>query len=117
MKHEGLLSVADEYKTPEQKKKFYNSSRWNVLRQQALERDNYECQECKRQGLVHVDSIKEEGERKKVELNVHHIKEIEDHPELALELDNLETLCIYHHNVIHDKGFKSTKPKWDDEMW
>lgn len=108
-----------DYKSPEQKKKFYNSTNWNELRQQALERDNYECQECKRQGLVHVDSIKVEGERKSVELNVHHIKEIEDHPELALELDNLETLCIYHHNVIHGKGFKSQKPnKWEhDEKW
>ncbi|KAB2337647.1 HNH endonuclease [Cytobacillus depressus] len=107
-----------EYKTKEQKKKFYNGSAWDELRQQALGRDNYECKECKRQGLVHVDSVKEEGERKKVELNVHHIKEIEHHPEFALELDNLETLCIYHHNLIHDKGFKPIKEnKWNDEKW
>lgn len=107
------------YKTDAKKKSFYNSGDWNRLRQQALERDNYECQECKRQGLVHVDSIKEKGKRKSVELNVHHIKEIEDHPELALELDNLETLCIYHHNQVHGKGFKPQKEnKWaHDERW
>lgn len=86
---------------------------------EALKRDNNECQECKRQGFVHVDSIKEDGKRKSVELNVHHVKEIEHHPELALELDNLETLCIYHHNQVHDKGFKPQKEnKWThDERW
>lgn len=83
---------------------------WNAI--------TFECQECKRQGLVHVDSEKVEGKRKTIELNVHHIKEIEDHPELALELDNLETLCLQHHNEIHGKGFKRKTNKWmHDEQW
>jgi len=110
------------YKTDADKKRFYTSAAWygpNGLRLKALERDNYECQECKRQGLVHVDSKKENGERKSIELNVHHIQEIEHHPELALELDNLETLCLYHHNLIHDKMFKPLEEnKWKhDEKW
>ena len=108
-----------EYKTKEQKKKFYNSSLWkNNLRLQALKRDNYECQQCKRDGGVHVDSIKEDGEKKKIELNVHHIKEIEHHPELAYELGNLETLCIDCHNKTHGKTpFGIKKNKWNDEKW
>lgn len=107
----------NEYKSLEQKKKFYKSSSWNNLRQHALKRDNYECQECKRQGEVHVDSIKIDGERKSIELNVHHKYEIEDYPKLALVLDNLETLCLFHHNEIHGKSFVKKKPEWQDEKW
>ncbi|MGD7007612.1 HNH endonuclease [Metabacillus sp. 84] len=87
------------------------------MRQEALVRDNYECQECKRQGRVHVDSLKQPGERKSIQLNVHHRKEIEHHPELAMELDNLETLCLSHHNKIHGRVFKPHVQKWNDEMW
>lgn len=105
------------YTTPQAKKKFYASLGWEEIREQALIRDNRECQECKRNGLVTVDSIKEEGKNKEIVLNVHHIKEIETHPDLALELDNLETLCVSCHNKVHDKGFKAKKPKWDDERW
>lgn len=107
-----------EYKTREQQKKFYDSAEWNGkngIRQRALKRDNYECQHCKKLGLVHLDSKKEEGERKTIELNVHHILEIEHYPELALDLNNTITLCLDHHNQIH--GRASKKPKWDDEKW
>jgi 5-methylcytosine-specific restriction enzyme A len=109
-----------EYKTVEQKKRFYNSSAWsgkNGIRQQALKRDNYECQQCKKLGKVHFDSVKIEGERKSIELNVHHIKEIEDCPELALKLDNTIVLCLDHHNEIHNKNFAPRKTKWNDEKW
>lgn len=105
------------YKTKEQKKTFYGSKDWTQLRLLALERDNYECQQCKREGLVTIDSVKSPGEKKTIVLNVHHIKEVEDYPELALELDNLETLCVFHHNLIHNKGFKPQEPKWNDEKW
>ncbi|WP_434169642.1 HNH endonuclease [Peribacillus frigoritolerans] len=107
-----------EYKTEAQKKKFYRTGNWLKLRQQALDRDKRECQQCKREGKVHVDSIKVEGERKCVELNVHHKYEIEHYPQLALVLDNLTTLCLNCHNKIHDRVFGATKKiKWDDEMW
>lgn len=106
-----------EYKTEEQKKSFYNSVAWNNLRKQALERDNYECQWCKREGRVTVDSKKIKGERKKVVLNVDHKFPIEYYPKLSLVLDNLETLCVYHHNVKEGRIFKRKKPKWDDERW
>ncbi|BAM46340.1 HNH endonuclease [Amphibacillus xylanus] len=105
------------YTTPGSKKKFYASGGWLWLREKALERDNYECQECKRNGLVTIDSKKVEGKKKEIVLNVHHIKEIETHPDLALELDNLETLCVSCHNKIHGKGFKPKEKKWNDERW
>lgn len=119
-----VVITLTEYKTEEQKRAFYNSAAWKILRQQALERDNYECQECKRQGYVTLDSEKEEGRRKEIKLNVHHKFEIEHYPKLALWLDNLETLCVYHHNEIHGKNeilekhqFKKKEIKWDDERW
>lgn len=113
-----------EYKTEEQKKTFYNSTAWRHLRQQALDRDNYECQHCKVEGGVTVDSIKVEGKRKQIVLNVDHKYSIEHYPKLALELDNLQTLCVYHHNLkegridqLRDHQFKKKNKKWDDERW
>lgn len=109
-----------EYKSLEQKRSFYKSSAWsgvNGLRNQALKRDNYECKMCAAEGKVHIDSTKVKGERKSIELNVHHIKEIEDHPHLALELDNLLTICLDHHNKLHNR-FQVSENKWKhDEKW
>ncbi|MGD6873008.1 HNH endonuclease [Sutcliffiella horikoshii] len=110
-----------EYKTKAQKKKFYRSREWETLRQQALKRDNYECQHCKRGGEVTVDSIKTPGQRKEIMLNVDHKYPIEFYPQLALVLDNLDTLCVKHHNIkegrTFDKILQAKKKKWDDERW
>jgi 5-methylcytosine-specific restriction endonuclease McrA len=104
-----------EYKTKEQKKAFYKSDEWQVLRLEALDRDNNECQECKRQGLVYTD---QHDPNKHKRLDVDHIKEIYTHPELALKLDNLETLCIKCHNKKHGRfRFKQQQIKWNDERW
>lgn len=84
----------------------------------ALERDNYECQHCKAEGKVTVDSVKEKGKHKEVVLNVDHKYPIEYYPRLALTLDNLQTLCIFHHNVKEGRIFNRRKNKWaDDERW
>lgn len=45
-----------EYKTRQQKRKFYDSPDWKQIREEVKQRDNYECQECKRQGKVFVDT-------------------------------------------------------------
>ncbi|GLO64740.1 MULTISPECIES: HNH endonuclease [Bacteria] len=104
-----------EYRTKEQQKKFYRSSEWIATRQRILERDNYECQECKRQGRVYTDKHDPDKHKR---LDVDHIKELEDYPELALDDDNLETLCVRCHNKKHNR-FKHQykKPKWNDEWW
>lgn len=111
-----------EYKTREQKRKFYDSSDWKQKRKRIKQRDNYECQECKRQGRVTIDTneYSESAKRKKIQLVVDHIKELEDYPELALDDDNLETLCVNCHNKKHGRVFKlMRKPnKWEhDEKW
>ncbi|UOE96065.1 HNH endonuclease signature motif containing protein [Alkalihalobacillus sp. LMS39] len=86
--------------------KFYKSKEWLSLRKKALKRDNYECQMCKSKGSYH-----------KAE-NVHHIKEVKTHPELALSLNNLQCLCISCHNEIHDRLEETRKPKFmNEERW
>lgn len=112
-----------EYRTEEQKRKFYDSPEWrgpNGIRNEALERDNYECQPCKRNGMVTIDTneYSESAKRKKIKLVVHHIKELEDHPDLALNIENLETVCVDCHNRIHGREFEKKINKWEaDERW
>jgi 5-methylcytosine-specific restriction enzyme A len=108
-----------EYNTRVQKRKFYDSGSWKQLRAEVKKRDNYECQECKRQGRVKIDTneYSESAKRKKIQLVVHHIKELEHHPELALYIDNLETVCVDCHNKEHGRSFDKKEPKWNDEKW
>lgn len=110
----------EQYKTREEKRKFYDSKEWRNLRKKVLERDNYECQECKRNGYVSIDTYEysESAKRKKIKLVVDHIKELEHYPELALDIDNLETLCVTCHNVKHGRVFQPKENKWaHDERW
>lgn len=109
-----------EYKTLEQKRKFYDSGDWRRLAAEVKRRDNNECQECKRQGRVSIDTneYSESAKRKKIQLVVHHIKELEHHPELALEIDNLETICVQCHNQEHNRVLKRIENRWEhDEKW
>lgn len=97
--------------TKQARARFYGSSAWRKLRQLCLGRDHYECLWCKAEGRLttQYDSI----------LEVDHIKELEQHPELALDLDNLRTLCKDCHNKRHDRmnyRGQSKKRKWDDEF-
>ena len=113
--------------------KFYQSRAWRALRLKALKRDNYECQECKRQGRVYSTPVDARGvalpsgdkrennkNNNKKSLHVHHKKEVKDYPELALVLDNLETLCQQCHNDMHDrlKDYnKKKQPFINEERW
>lgn len=114
-----------EYKTKEQKRIFYNSMAWRRLRDMVRKRDNNECQVCKREGKVFIDTNERNktGKRKKIALVVHHIKELEDYPELALDINNLETCCVHCHNKTHDRyyqwrGFAPKRNRFaDDEKW
>ncbi len=100
-----------EYKTEEQKRAFYNSTAWRNKREDILERDNYECAWCKKDGGV---TTKDHAI-----LEVDHIFELEHYPKLALVDENLRVLCNMHHNMRH-KRFQFAvrkKSKWDDERW
>lgn len=71
----------------------YKSRKWKRKREAILSRDNYMCKECKKYGKV------------KEAVTVHHIKHVDEYPELAFKDSNLESLCQACHNKKHpEKG-------------
>lgn len=81
----------DKYKRNQEAKSFYRSKSWLMCRHHILVRDNYLCQWClKDRRIVPADVV-------------HHIKELEDYPELALTASNLESLCHACHTRHHKK--------------
>ncbi len=81
--------------TPKERRKFYASKEWLHIRTVRLQRDHYQCQDCL--------------SKKKITLAeaVHHIKELADYPELALDINNLVSLCAACHNERH--GYKGKR--------
>ncbi|MFU1798198.1 HNH endonuclease [Paenibacillus azoreducens] len=72
---------------------FYKSKEWRKCREKVLIRDHYLCQQCLRKGILTTANT------------VHHIKPLEDYPELALDENNLESICPTCHNKEHpEKG-------------
>lgn len=79
---------------------FYTSTAWKNKREAILNRDGYMCRNCKRYG------------RQRPATTVHHIKHFDEYPELALESDNLISLCEACHNLMHpEKAKKSNKSR------
>lgn len=107
--------------------RFYKSKVWrgkNGIRNQRVKMDNNECVWCRAQGLVMTKYTKkfadeaESKEGKENKLEVDHIIELEDCTyEQAIDLNNLRTLCTYHHNVRHNRFEGKQENKWDDEKW
>lgn len=79
-------------------KTFYNSNDWYVLKEKKLQDEQYRC-EFKGCSKLAVD--------------VHHIKPIQTPEgwELRLDYNNLEALCIEHHNFRHNRFQKRKKVK------
>lgn len=102
-----------DYTTREGRASFYNSQEWREKRREILKRDNSECQWCKEEGRV---TVSDESV-----LEVDHIKELAEHPELALDDDNLRTLCKECHNRRHGRmNYRQKNQKlcrWQDERW
>ena len=72
--------------TEKEVKAFYNSSAWKHKRLEILDRDHHECQDCRKRLR---EAAKERklltGRDRKIwpAEEVHHIKELKEHPELA----------------------------------
>lgn len=86
-------------------------------------RDNFECRDC-RERLERAAEEKRSlsGEDKKIRraTEVHHIRELKELPELALNDNNLISLCTQCHNVRHGrnpKRFVRKKKLISAEMW
>lgn len=106
-----------------EKKKFYNSKKWKTKRIQILERDRHECQDCRQRLQNAVNNrIRLETDERKIRkaVEVHHIIELNERPDLALEDDNLISLCTQCHNIRHGrevKRFARKKKPVSEERW
>ena len=70
-------------------KAFYHTTEWQRARGKALKRDHGMCQRCRREGWYTKATT------------VHHLKHLRDAPELALTMENLESLCAACHEREH----------------
>lgn len=87
-------------------KAFYNCELWKHKRREALKRDNNECQKCKAKGLYSAADC------------VHHKQHVKKHPELALDLENLISLCNSCHDEEHPEKLHKSKHKFiNEERW
>ena len=77
----GLVSKKPFIVCKSTKKDFYSSRAWKILRYQAFEKYGNRCQCC---GARPDDYIT---------LHVDHVKPKSTHPELALDLNNMQILC------------------------
>ncbi|WP_072330573.1 MULTISPECIES: HNH endonuclease [unclassified Paenibacillus] len=68
---------------------FYKSAAWLKCREAVLIRDHYLCQPCLRKQKITCAYA------------VHHIQSLHDRPDLALTMDNLESICAACHNKEH----------------
>lgn len=111
--------------TEQECNRFYWSAAWKAKREEILRRDHYECQACRQR----IKAAAKEGKtlrgydaRIHRAVCVHHIKELKDHPELALDDDNFVSLCHKDHDRIHGRDgenlsqYRYTK-KFSDEKF
>ena len=78
---------------------FYQSKEWVELRQLVKARDRYKCQICN-------VSVRDKGSSQ-----VDHIIPRKSAPSLALDINNLRTLCRPCHNKFDAaRGFKDMRP-------
>ena len=109
--------------TEKEVKHFYNSAAWKHKRIEILDRDFHECQDCKRRlREACLSGIELSGDNKKIRRaeEVHHIKELREYPNLALDDDNLISLCIQCHNIRHGRNprrFVRKKKLVTEERW
>lgn len=101
---EEYITLIRTWQNEKERRIFYKSPEWRRVRELVIERDNYECQHCKAKGKFH-----------KAEC-VHHIKHLEDRPDLALEPSNLISLCYACHNLEHPEKFPVRRVQPRDEV-
>lgn len=67
----------------------YRSEQWQRKSRAIRKRDKYRCVWCARYGKLRAAKV------------VHHLKEVDEYPELAWEDSNLVSLCLRCHNKAH----------------
>ena len=75
----------------------YTDPKWKAKRKTILRRDKYKCRHCRRYG------------RNREATEVHHIKHVDEYPELAFTDSNLISLCKGCHNKEHPEKAKAMR--------
>lgn len=78
----------------------YTSTRWKKKRAAILRRDGYQCRECRRYG------------KSREATEVHHIKHVDEWPELAYIDANLISLCHKCHNKMHPEKARAMSGRY-----
>lgn len=97
---------------------FYIGKIWREKRIYIIDRDHYECQACKKKGKIKI--LKLNANNKNERAYVHHKKNLKEYPELALDNNNLETLCFNCHEEEHKderKRFQTKEKFTNKERW
>ena len=84
---------------------FYHTAKWQRVRALALMRDQGMCAECMRRFRAGY------GIRPKRAEMVHHIIPVKERPDLALQLENLVSLCYEHHEQLHPERRQAREPE------
>ena len=95
--------------------KFYKGIAFRHLKEEVLQEQHYECQECKKQGkITKADTV-------------HHVQFVRKHPSLALskyytykgkQYRNLIAVCKACHNKLHPEKRKfKAKEQLNEERW
>ena len=77
----------------------YQSAKWQKKSMSVKRRQGYRCAWCARYGRATQAVV------------VHHIKHIDEHPELAFDDDNLVALCLACHNKAHPEKARAARAR------
>ena len=77
------------------------SNRWTAVRLDALRRDGWQCVKCGARGRLEVD----------------HIQAVRDRPDLAYEVDGLQTLCRVCHSRKTHQEMGLPPPNPERQKW
>ena len=84
-------------------REFYKSKAWKSCRAEYIKRQHYLCENCLKQGIYKPAEIVHH----KIKLTPLNI----EHPEIALNFDNLEALCRSCHAAEHEDDIRKEKAK------
>ncbi len=86
-------------------KAFYHTTEWKRKRKEVLRRDRCTCQRCRQRGKYTRATT------------VHHVLHLRNVPELALEDENLISLCNECHEALHPEKHKKRLNIVTEEKW
>lgn len=78
----------------------YHSAKWRRKSASIMRRDGFMCVQCKRYGRCRPAVV------------VHHIKHVDEYPELAYTDSNLVSLCAACHNKAHPEKAQNLRRRY-----